>query len=243
MRLSAMQRMEPVEFEEFVATLFRDMGYRVESTRASGDEGIDLWLRRGRRTAVVQCKRYRGRVGQPVVRDLYGTMRHVGADEAYLVTTGHITRAARRWAQGKPIHLVDGARLVEWARTRRLRHDRPSSLAQSRRQWVHLVGLVLLAVLAVTLVQPPSLDRLRAGWERLFPMGTPPVSGPWGPVPQPPVSPVPSSTVATPWPSPTPSLRTPLPGRPAAPPIPGPESPEPGPPSPLTPVSPGNALE
>ncbi len=241
MRLSTMQRMEPVEFEEFVATLFRGMGYRVERTRASGDEGIDLRLRRGRRTAIVQCKRYRGPVGQPVVRDLYGTMLHVGADEAYLVTTGHITRAARRWAQGKPIHLVDGVRLVEWARTRRLRHDRPAALARGRRQWAHLVGLVLLAVLAVSLVQPQSLARLRAGWAGLFPMGTPAVSGPSVPAPHPSVSPAPSATVATPAPSPT---WTPRPGRPAAPPTIAPEFPVSDPTSsPLTPVSPGNALE
>ncbi len=241
MRLSTMQRMEPTEFEEFVATLFRGMGYRVESTRASGDEGVDLRLRRGRHTAVVQCKRYQGSVGQPVVRDLYGTMLHVGADEAYLVTTGRITRAARRWAQGKPIHLVDGARLVEWARTRHLQHDRPSALARGNRQLAHLVGLALLAVLAVTLVQPQSLDRLRAGWERLFPAGVPATSGPSVPGLRPTGTSVSPSTVATP--SPTLVSRTPRPGQPTAPSTPGRGTPGPEPTAVLTPASPGNALE
>lgn len=159
MRLHKLQRMDPIEFEQYVGALFRKMGYRVEDTRASGDEGVDLVLRRGRRTAVVQVKRYRGSVGQPVIRDLYGAMMHAGASEAYLVTTGSITRAARRWAADKPIHLIDGHRLVEWSRTSRLNYDKPSALARGNRQLQYFIGLVALAVVAVYAVNPQRLVR------------------------------------------------------------------------------------
>ena len=60
-----------------------------------------------------RCKRYRGTVGEAVVRDLYGTMMHASATYAYLVTTGAISDEARRWALGKPIQLIDGPQLVE----------------------------------------------------------------------------------------------------------------------------------
>ena len=65
--------------------------------------------------AVVQCKRYRGTVGAATLRDLYGTMLHTGATHAYLVTSGRISRDAREWVRGKPIGLIDGARLVKLA--------------------------------------------------------------------------------------------------------------------------------
>jgi restriction system protein len=153
--------MDPIDFEKFVGQLFRRMGYKVETTAASGDEGIDLILRRGRRTAVVQCKRYGGTVGQPVVRDLYGTMIHTGADEAYLVTTGMISRAAAGWAEGKPIHLVDGHRLIEWTRTKRLNYDHRPALARSNRTALLLIGVALLAVMAIYLVGPETVTQVR----------------------------------------------------------------------------------
>jgi HJR/Mrr/RecB family endonuclease len=115
--LDKLREMSPVEFERFIARLFRNMGYQVKETATTGDEGIDLLVSKGARTGVVQCKRYRGNVGQPVVRDLYGAMIHNRADEAFLVTTGRVSLPAQQWATGKPIHLVDGTELMEWVRT------------------------------------------------------------------------------------------------------------------------------
>ena len=57
-----------------------------------------------------------GTVGEPIVRDLYGTLVHENADYGWLVTTGGISRRAREWANGKPIELWDGQKLVELAR-------------------------------------------------------------------------------------------------------------------------------
>jgi restriction system protein len=113
-RLDQLKALDPIAFELFVGSLFERMGYTVRTTPASGDQGIDLILYKDSRTAIVQCKRYEGSVGQPVVRDLYGTMVHNRVDEAYLVTTGTISLPARQWANGKAIHLVDGNELVTW---------------------------------------------------------------------------------------------------------------------------------
>ena len=166
MRLSQLQQMDPIAFERFVGQHFTKMGYKVENTRASGDEGIDLILRRGRRMAVVQCKRYGGTVGQPVVRDLYGVMVHTGADEAYLVTTGTVSRAAVDWANGKPIHLIDGHRLVEWTRTGRLTHDHKPALSGNNRQILMLAGLALFAVITVYLSSPQTQVQVQQ-WQQM----------------------------------------------------------------------------
>lgn len=118
--LSVAQLLEltPSQFEEYVAQrVFARQGYAVQNTPDVKDGGVDIVVTdvHGRQ-AVVQCKRYRGTVGEATIRDLYGAMMHHDATMAYLVTTGGISEAARRWAQGKPIGLIDGSRLVELSR-------------------------------------------------------------------------------------------------------------------------------
>lgn len=113
--LPSLQQLDPVAFERFAGYLFWQQGYTVFTTPNSGDQGVDLFVRKGRQVCVVQCKRYRGTVGQPVVRDLFGVMIHNAATEAILVTSGRISPAARTWAQDKPIQLLDGSALLAWA--------------------------------------------------------------------------------------------------------------------------------
>jgi len=111
-------RLTPSQFEEYVAQrLFARQGYTVENTPDVRDGGVDILVTDGRgRRAVVQCKRYQSTVGESVVRDLYGTMLHHGAAMGYLVTTSTISDAARRWAAGKPLHLIDGQELERLSR-------------------------------------------------------------------------------------------------------------------------------
>lgn len=128
-QLHQVQQLDPVAFENFVGSLFQKMGYQVQTTSLSGDQGIDLILRKGTKLAVVQCKRYANSVGQPTIRDLYGVMVHTRADEAYLVTTGTVTLPAQQWAVGKPIHLVDGNTLIEWIETLKEQEATPTQNA------------------------------------------------------------------------------------------------------------------
>lgn len=116
MTVEQMYALSPKAFEHYVGGLFRRKGYRVAVRGRSGDHGVDLELRsRDGRRAVVQCKRYKDTVGEEVVRGLFGTMLHEGVQHAFLVTTAEISDAARAWATGKPITLIDGPTLVEVA--------------------------------------------------------------------------------------------------------------------------------
>jgi len=116
--LGAMYRLEPSEFEDYVAyRIFARQGYKVLNTPDTKDGGIDVLITdEYGRQAVVQCKRYKGTVGSATVRELYGTMIHTGAVRAYLATTADISNDARAWAEGKPIILLDGKRLEQLAR-------------------------------------------------------------------------------------------------------------------------------
>jgi hypothetical protein len=145
-RLEQIQQFDPIEFEQFVGYLYQQMGHTVWMTISSGDEGVDLELRKGRQTTVVQCKQYSAMVHQPVARDLYEAMMRAGADRAALVTSGAISRSAEEWAQDKPLDLVDGYELLAMAH----RTQAPVSRAAGKRAvpWT-MIGLALLALLTV----------------------------------------------------------------------------------------------
>jgi hypothetical protein len=114
--LNELYALSPTEFEQYVAQLFRQKGYKVTQRGRSGDQGVDLELAQpGGKRAIVQCKRYQRAIGPDVVRELYGTLVHERVAHAFLVTTAPISDSARDWARGKPITLIDGKLLIEIA--------------------------------------------------------------------------------------------------------------------------------
>lgn len=114
--LEQLYNLQPAAFERYVAQLYRQKGYKVLVRGRSGDLGVDLVvIGRGGRRAIVQCKRYRNKIGPDIVRELYGTLIHEGVSHAFLVTTAPISQSARTWSQGKPMTLIDGETLVDIA--------------------------------------------------------------------------------------------------------------------------------
>jgi restriction system protein len=104
----------PEAFKNWVGGRFTGLGYVVRLTPFRGDHGVDLIAARQDERPIVQCKHRPNRsVGEPVLRDLYGTLHHSAAQHAYLVTTGSATPAAREWANDKPIDVWDWQYLVE----------------------------------------------------------------------------------------------------------------------------------
>lgn len=115
--LEGLLAMEPDAFEALVAALFKAYRHETMVAGGNGDHGVDVIVKTDEGEKwVVQCKRYSGSVGEPVVRDLYGTMLHEEAQRAYLITTGSFTRQATEWAVGKPIVLYNGEGLVKLIR-------------------------------------------------------------------------------------------------------------------------------
>ena len=112
--IEELNAMNPTDFERLVQTIYQRLGYRVRHVGHAGDHGVDLEIRTpGGERWVVQCKRWRGSVGESTVRELFGTLLHEGANRAVLVTSAEITPPAEEWARGKPIDLVDGTALLE----------------------------------------------------------------------------------------------------------------------------------
>ena len=105
-------KIDGYKFEEIVAELLKKMGFSVEHTSLSGDNGIDIIaytdqpIIKGK--YVVQCKRWTNPVGEPVIRDLYGSMLNVHATKGILITNSSFSNKASQFADGKNIELIDG---------------------------------------------------------------------------------------------------------------------------------------
>ena len=106
------------DFERLVGEAFRRQGYSVEETGLGGaDGGIDLILRKHGQRTLVQCKQWRReKVPVNVVREMYGLLAHHGAHAVRIATVGGFTRDAARFADRKPIELIDGATLLAMIR-------------------------------------------------------------------------------------------------------------------------------
>ena len=101
-----------VAFERELANLYRRLGYHVESTPGSGDQGIDLIVKKDGLTTVVQCKAHKSPVGPAIARELYGSLVAYGADLAILASTGGFTQGVKDFVRGKPIALISAYELA-----------------------------------------------------------------------------------------------------------------------------------
>jgi restriction system protein len=109
----ALNRMSWREFEMLVGEAFRLQGYKVGERGGEGaDGGVDLVLRKGTETHLVQCKQWKAyKVDVKVVRELYGVMAAEGATGGFVMTSGTFTADAQAFARGLNIELVDGPKL------------------------------------------------------------------------------------------------------------------------------------
>ncbi|MRD49739.1 restriction endonuclease [Caenimonas koreensis DSM 17982] len=120
----ALNGMSWQEFELLVGEAFRIQGYQVTETGGGGaDGGVDLVLRKGTETWLVQCKQWKAfMVDVSVVRELYGVMAARGAVGGFVVTSGSFSNDSQAFASGRNVKLIDGLHLfglLQQARTSR----------------------------------------------------------------------------------------------------------------------------
>ncbi|MFO8109756.1 MAG: PQQ-binding-like beta-propeller repeat protein [Thermoplasmata archaeon] len=88
----------PYEFEKKVAELFKKIGYdSVETTKKSGDFGIDVIAKNDEELVAIQVKKYSAgsAVGINPVQRTMGAMHFYNADRAIFITTSSYTSAAK----------------------------------------------------------------------------------------------------------------------------------------------------
>lgn len=111
-----LQGLTPSEFEDYIAHLFKNLGYSVEVTGAAYDGGIDVIAEKNGIKHYIQCKKFiTSQVPVGAIRDFYGAMADRGAQaKGFFITTNKFTLEAERFAEDKPIELVDGLKLAKY---------------------------------------------------------------------------------------------------------------------------------
>lgn len=116
-RVTSIERLRSLDwrqFEELMAEYYIHLGYSTTLVGGSGgDDGIDLWLKKGRKQSVVQCKHWKNKVGVSTIREMFAVMIDKKANDVIIVTTSYFTKEAINFAQGKPMVLIDGPALVD----------------------------------------------------------------------------------------------------------------------------------
>lgn len=101
-------------FEDYLATLLKAKGYKVEQTPASGDYGVDLLLSARSMKIAVQAKRYSDNVGIKAVQEVSSARNYYGVDECWVITNSYFTIPAINLAKSNDVRLIDRDQLIEW---------------------------------------------------------------------------------------------------------------------------------
>ncbi|HYR09025.1 MAG TPA: restriction endonuclease [Longimicrobium sp.] len=110
---------DPWKFEETVASVYRDLGYRTRVTARSGDDGIDVVLDGPDDAPIgVQVKRYRNRIDVEQIRAFAGALYINGITRGVFVTTSSFQSGAERTVamaglRGTAVELVDAERFYD----------------------------------------------------------------------------------------------------------------------------------
>lgn len=107
------EEMTGEQFEDYLSHVFRGLGYHVEATPSSNDQGADLIVSDDGDRLVVEAKRHDNPVGNSAVQAVSAARNHYGADRALVVATSSFTDAARELAETNDVRLVGGAELSD----------------------------------------------------------------------------------------------------------------------------------
>lgn len=106
--------MNGLEFEQYLGTLFSKLGYNATVTKASGDFGADLILKKGKDKIVVQAKRYgEGKsVGVSAINEVLGGCGYHNANKKIVITNRYFTKAAITQAKRNNVKIIDRDDLI-----------------------------------------------------------------------------------------------------------------------------------
>lgn len=112
--LTAIDAMDGVEFEDYVAARLRRAGWQVTFTPAVGDYGVDLIAEKEGRSVAIQCKRHGRPVGVAAVQQVVSGARHHGCTKSIVVSNQEFTTAAKQLACTHGCQLIGRKALESW---------------------------------------------------------------------------------------------------------------------------------
>ncbi|WP_211274612.1 restriction endonuclease [Anaerobacillus arseniciselenatis] len=103
--------MSGTEFEEFIYDLFKKMGYSVNLTPSSGDQGIDIVAVKNGLRIGIQTKCYSNSVSNKAIQEVVAGVKHYQLSKAIVITNNFFTKSAIALAQSNDVVLWDRSML------------------------------------------------------------------------------------------------------------------------------------
>lgn len=101
-----------MNFEKILAEMYEQMGYEVEITKGSGDQGADLILVKDGKKTVVQAKHSKSKVSSDAVREAIAAKRFYNADYGVVITNSSFQPNAMELAETDQIEMIDNEKLT-----------------------------------------------------------------------------------------------------------------------------------
>lgn len=118
-----MYEMPPRKFEELIAAIFGNHGFKVYLTPETRDGGYDILAIQkneitGENSYLVECKRYKpeNKIGVGIIRQLLGVVEDQRANMGILATTSFLTKPAEEIIERNKIKLLtkDYNKIADW---------------------------------------------------------------------------------------------------------------------------------
>lgn len=94
------------EFEFWLARSLEKFGWTAETTKGSGDQGVDVVASKDGMTIAIQAKCYQSKVGNAAVQEVFSGAAHRGISDAAVITTIGFTASAVQLAATTGVKLL-----------------------------------------------------------------------------------------------------------------------------------------
>lgn len=94
-------------FEKLVVSVFNALGYNTQTTKDSGDQGVDVIATKGNIKIAIQTKCYSQAVGNHSVMEVVAGGKYYSTNRAMVITNNYFTKSARELAAANNVVLWD----------------------------------------------------------------------------------------------------------------------------------------
>ena len=105
--ISQLDHLSGIDFENYLKSLFENMGYSVETTKVTGDYGADLIVEKKGKKSIIQAKCYNHTVGVKAVQEIVAARNHYNIYDAMVITNNYFSREAENLAVESNVKLAD----------------------------------------------------------------------------------------------------------------------------------------
>lgn len=111
--LEKIDSLSGLDFEYYIGHLFKTLGYQVEMTPSTGDQGIDLIVIKNHLRIGIQTKRLSTKVNNSAIQEVVGGLNHYQLQKGMVITNNYFTNSAIELSKSNDIILWDRDKLSD----------------------------------------------------------------------------------------------------------------------------------